>query len=95
MLAKNFDFSKKDDIERYHLATKRKIDEDWYMQEEEKRADERAFFVAKNVFQRAVHDTQDMSLKQKFWNSCELIDYNEKIELSKHNSDTETADRIK
>ena len=87
-IARTLDFTKNEDIEKYKAATARNDNKEWYFREEEKRADARAFFIAKNIFQRAVHDTADFKLKERFWSSYSLLKYNEEIEMSKHNSGT-------
>lgn len=81
--AKTLDFSKKEDIDRYIEKIRRKH-EDWYHNEEEIQADLYGFETAKNVYQRAVHDTPDVKLKEKFWSNFDLIEYNQNIEMEKH-----------
>ncbi len=81
--AKTLDFSKKEDIERYFAKIRRKH-EDWYHNEEEIQADIYGFETAKNVYQRAVHDTPDVKLKEKFWSDYDVIEYNQNIEMEKH-----------
>jgi hypothetical protein len=81
--AKTLDFSKKEDIERYIAKIRRKHG-DWYHNEEEIQADIYGFETAKNVYQRAVHDTPDVKLKEKFWSEFDLIEYNQNLEMEKH-----------
>ena len=62
---------------------------DWYQQETELKADEFGFFRSKNIYQRAVHDVDDLGLKSYFWDCYRQIEMNEMIEMGKHQSHQE------
>ena len=93
-IARNIDFSSELGIESYISSISRK-NEDWYASEKEFEADRLGYFVSKNIFQRAVHDTEDLQMKRKLWDSFSLLSYNESIELEKHRTKMDEASNSK
>lgn len=89
-LAKNTNFQIEEELKSYIASFSRK-EEDWYSQESEYSADLYGYDSAKNIYQRAIHDSELVSDKLKFGNSLITLMNNEELELSKHR---ESMDRI-
>ncbi len=70
-------------LEEYIQLVRRKED-NWYSQKSEQEADRFGFIRSKNIYQRAAHDTDDLSLKGFFWGCYDLLLYNEMLEMKKH-----------